>query len=156
MRGICLRYSYSVFEAEDIFQEAFIKVFRNLKNYGNKGSFDGWIKKIVIHTAVDHYKKNYPLRSHVPSEEAEEFESDYFDIADQLSASELLDIIQKIPPGYSVVFNLYAIEGYSHQEIAAMLNISESSSRSQLCKARNYIRNMLLQYDLVINERKLP
>lgn len=154
MKGICLRYSRSVFEAEDIFQDSFIKILNNLQSYTYKGSFEGWIKRIVIHTAIDNYKKNYPLRNIVSAEEAEEEEAEAADIASQLSAAELLDIIKKIPTGYRVVFNLYAVEGYNHSEIAEMLNISESSSRSQLCKARNYIINVLRQYDFVVNEKK--
>jgi len=154
MKGICLRYAHSVFEAEDIFQEAFIKILNNLHSFTYKGSFEGWVKKIVVNTAIDHFKKNYPLRNIVSPEEAEEEESEAADVASQLSATELLEIIKKIPTGYRVVFNLYAVEGYSHSEIAEMLNISESSSRSQLCKARNYIINILKQYDLVIHEKK--
>jgi RNA polymerase sigma factor (sigma-70 family) len=155
MKGICLRYVYSASEAEDIFQDSFIKVLKNLKSYSFKGSFDGWIKKIVINTAIDHYKKNHNYRNnYVSYEEVEETEQDTSEIADQLSANELLEIIKKLPHGYRLVFNLYAIEGYSHSEIAETLQISESSSRSQLCKARYFIKNILRHYEFVLNEKR--
>jgi RNA polymerase sigma factor (sigma-70 family) len=154
MKAICLRYVYSIYEAEDVFQDSFIKILKSIKQYKYQGSFDGWIRKIVINTAIDYCKDNLVHYSHVPCEEARETEADTFDFANQLSANELLTIIKKIPPGYNLVFNLYAIEGYSHPEIAQMLHISESSSRSQLCKARGYIKNILKQYDIVIDEKK--
>jgi RNA polymerase sigma-70 factor (ECF subfamily) len=154
MKAICLRYVYSIYEAEDIFQDAFIKVLKNIKQYNYKGSFDGWVRKIVVHTAIDHCKQNLVYKGNIPCEEAEETEADSFDLANQLSANELLNIIKKIPPGYNLVFNLYAIEGYTHPEIAKMLGISESSSRSQLCKARSFIKNILKQYDFAIDEKK--
>jgi RNA polymerase sigma factor (sigma-70 family) len=154
MKGICLRYVHSAFEAEDIFQDSFIKVLKNLKNYSYKGSFEGWIKKIVINTAIDHYKKNHSLRNYVSYEDADETEQDTSEIADQLSTNELLEIIKKLPHGYRVVFNLYAIEGYTHSEISEMLQITEGSSRSQLCKARYFIKNILRQYEFVLNEKR--
>jgi RNA polymerase sigma factor (sigma-70 family) len=154
MKAMCLRYVYSICEAEDIFQDSFIKVLRSINQYNYQGSFDGWIKKIVINTAIDYCKKNLVHKSNISCEEAEESEADTFNLADQLSANDLLTIIKKIPPGYNMVFNLYAIEGYSHPEIAQMLHISESASRSQLCKARNFIKNILRQYDFVIDEKK--
>jgi RNA polymerase sigma factor (sigma-70 family) len=154
MKAICLRYVYSTYEAEDIFQDAFIKVLKNINKYNYQGSFDGWIRKIVIHTAIDHCKKNIIYKSNVACKEVEETEADACDVANQLSANELLAIIKKIPPGYNIVFNLHAIEGYSHPEIAEMLQISESSSRSQLSKARTFIKNILRQYNFVIDEKK--
>lgn len=154
MKGICLRYSKSEYEAEDVFQEAFIKVLLKINNYQFKGSFDGWIKRIVVNTAIDHLKKDYNFKKQVSCEEADGTESSNIDVTDMLSANELLEIIKKIPAGYNAIFNLYAIEGYSHSEISEMLNISESASRSQLCKARNYIKNILHQYNFVNNEEK--
>jgi RNA polymerase sigma-70 factor (ECF subfamily) len=154
MKGICLRYVHSVHEAEDVFQDSFIKVLKSIKTYSYKGSFDGWIKRIVINTAIDHYKSNYYNRTNLSYEEAGESEQDTLEIADQLSANELLEIIKKMPHGYRMVFNLYAIEGYTHYEIAAMMQITESTSRSQLCKARSFIKNILRQYEFVLNEKR--
>jgi RNA polymerase sigma factor (sigma-70 family) len=153
MKAVCLRYVHSRYEAEDVFQDAFIKVLKNIKNFSYQGSFDGWIRKIVIHSAIDHCKKNL-IYNTISYEDAEEPEDDSCDAANQLSANELLEIIRKIPTGYNIVFNLYAIEGYDHSEIAEMLHISESSSRSQLCKARNFIKNILKQYNFFINDKK--
>jgi RNA polymerase sigma factor (sigma-70 family) len=145
MRGTCLRYSSSVFEAEDIFQEGFIRVFANLKNYKNQGSFDGWIRRIIVNTAIDTYKKNLVRKDQVSYEGLEDHEITQVEIADQLDEKDMLNALSKLPDGYRMVFNLYAIEGFSHKEIAEMLNISESTSKSQLFKARKQVQ-YLLQY----------
>jgi RNA polymerase sigma-70 factor (ECF subfamily) len=154
MKAICVRYVHSIYEAEDVFQEAFIKVLRDIRHFNYQGSFDGWIRKIVVRTAIDHYKNNRLYAHSISYEEIEEPEGNASDLADQLSANELLEIIKKLPLGYNLVFNLYAIEGYSHGEIAEMLSISESTSRSQLCKARNFIKEELKQHHFLLNERR--
>lgn len=144
MKGICVRYAKSVFEAEDIFQDAFIKVFTYLVNYKMEGSFDGWIRRIVVNTAIDHYKKNQSLEKHFEQYEgADEIETESFTVEQKLYADDLLKILSLLPDGYRLVFNLYAIEGYSHKEIADLLNISEGTSKSQLSKARRYIQHLL-------------
>jgi RNA polymerase sigma factor (sigma-70 family) len=145
MRGTCLRYSSSVFEAEDIFQDGFIKVFTHLKNYKNQGSFDGWIRRIILNTAIDSYKKNIELKAQVSYDSLEEDEFVPVEIADNLDEEDLIQVLAKLPDGYRMVFNLYAIEGFSHKEIANMLDITESTSKSQLFKARKQIQH-LLQY----------
>lgn len=142
MKRICQRYSVSAFEAEDIFQDAIIKIFQNIKKYEFTGSFDAWVKRIVVHTAINHVKRYANLKHHISCETIEETRGDNVDLADLLSANQLLEVIQKIPVGYRTIFNLYVIEGYSHMEIAEMLTITESSSRSQLCKAKTYLKNM--------------
>jgi RNA polymerase sigma factor (sigma-70 family) len=155
VKSICFRYAHSGYESDDIFQDFFIKVFKNIKDYVHSGSFDGWIRRIVVNTAINYYKKNLLYNNHHLSlEDAEEIEDDSCDLVNQLSADELMEIIKKIPPGYNMVFNLYAIEGYDHAEIAEILQISESASRSQLSRARTYIINILRQYNYVINEKK--
>ncbi len=140
MRGTCLRYSSSVFEAEDIFQDGFIKVFAHLKNYKNQGSFDGWIRRIIVNTAIDTYKKNIVAKDHVPYDTLEEDEIVQVEIEDNLDAEDLIAILSRLPAGYRMVFNLYAIEGFSHKEIAELLEITESTSKSQLFKARKQIQ----------------
>lgn len=156
LRGICLRYSKSEHEAEDIFQDAFIKILNNLKSYQHKGSFEGWLKRIVINAAIDHIKKYHNFKNHISCDEVNDGERLCAVNPDMLAASELLEIIKKIPSGYNTVFNLFVIEGYTHPEIAGMLNISESTSRSQLSKARNYIKNILRKYDCVNHEERKP
>lgn len=146
MKGICIRYAKSVFEAEDIFQDAFIKVFTYLVNYKMEGSFDGWIRRIVVNTAIDHYKKNQSLEKHFEQYDgADEIETESFTVEQKLYADDLLKILSLLPDGYRLVFNLYAIEGYNHKEIADLLNISEGTSKSQLSKARRYIQHLLPQ-----------
>ena len=154
MKAICIRYVHSMYEAEDVFQEAFIKVLRDIRNFNHQGSFDGWIRKIVVRSAIDHYKKNKGYMQSISYEDMEEPEDCTGDLASQLSVQELLEIIQKLPLGYRLVFNLYAIEGYSHVEIAEMLSISESTSRSQLCKARHLIQQELKQQHALLNEKR--
>jgi RNA polymerase sigma-70 factor (ECF subfamily) len=157
MKSICLRYARSKSEADDIFQDSFFKVLKNIKTYEYKGSFEGWIRKIVVHTAINHYKKNLTyLSKHISYEDAnaEQTEDESCDLVNHLSANELMEIIKKIPPGYNMVFNLFAIEGYDHSEIAELLQITESASRSQLSRARTFIINILRQYNYVPNEKK--
>lgn len=150
LKGICMRYARSLFEGEDIFQEAFIKVFNNLSSFNYKGSFDGWVRRIVINCAIDHYKKNLVFKNQFPYEDVNESEIDFVEIADQLSVEELYEIINKLPEGYKLVFNLFAIDGYSHKEIAELLNISEGTSKSQLAKARRHIKDLLTKYNFVL------
>jgi len=152
MKGICVRYARSVVEAEDIFQDGFVKIFTNLKKYRNQGSFDGWVRRIIVNTAIDAYKANISMKNNVPYEELPETENTSIDIDDTLDEQELLNIVSKLPDGYRVVFNLYAIEGYSHKEIADMLNISEGTSKSQLSKARRTIQNTLYPYSHKSND----
>lgn len=144
LKGICLRYSRTEFEAEDIFQEAFVKVFHNIKKFDFKGSFEGWIKRIVLNTAIDHYKKNYSLLNNLPIDQiSEAAEASYSEILGYLSMEELLKIVQTLPEGYRLIFNMYAIDGYSHKEISEMLNISSGTSKSQLSKARKMIQKQI-------------
>lgn len=145
MKGVCLRYAMSDFDSEDIFQEGFIKVFKNLKSYNYQGPFDAWIKRIFINCAIDHFKKNIHLKKieSIDKELFVEIEDEHLEILSQLSANEIHRIMQTIPSGYYLVLNLFAIEGYSHAEIAQMLNISESTSRSQLSRARNFLKIFL-------------
>jgi len=143
LHGICLRYTTTMFEAEDIFQEAFVKIFRQLGNYKWEGSFDGWVRRIVVNTAIDHYKANMKKNNHVHLELLEESNLDYLALPHDMNDDDLVLILTKLPEGYRLVFNLYAIEGYSHKEIATMLNITEGTSKSQLSKARKYIQSLL-------------
>lgn len=154
VKGICLRYARTVFEAEDILQEAFIKIFTNLSKFNQSGPFEAWVRRIVLNTAIDFYKSNLYLENQVNIDSTgEALQLSAYD-ADQLSEEELLKILAMLPDGYRVVFNLYAIEGFSHKEIADMLNISEGTSKSQLSKARNYIKALLIQYKFTEDGRE--
>lgn len=145
--GICLRLASSKVEAEDILQEAFIKVFRRLGSYNGQGSLEGWIKRTVVNTAIDQYHLNNKKNNHLHLELVNEDQLESVAIPTDLDEQDLLAILEKIPPGYRLVFNLFAIEGYSHKEIGEMLSISEGTSKSQLAKARKYLQTLLYHYD---------
>ncbi len=135
MMGVCLRYAGSQDEALDILHEGFIKVFKNLNKYEPGTSLNSWIRRIMVNTAIDYYRKMVRRRT-------EDIETAYSvgtkdaDALSQLSEQEILEAIQELSPAYRAVFNLYIIEGYSHKEIADLLEINESTSRSNLVKAR--------------------
>lgn len=137
MYAVCLRYTSNADEAKDILQDGFVKVFTNLNTFNFKGSFEGWVRRIMINTAIACYrtKKNvYTL------EIVDDIETGNDNVFDSLSAEELLKIIRKLPSQYKMVFNLYAIEGYSHKEISEMLGITESTSKSDLSRARAILK----------------
>lgn len=144
MMSVCLRYTRHRMEAEDILQDAFIKVFDNLDKFQHKGSFEGWIRRIVINTAL----KNYSRKSFSHEQIGVEYYPDVPvapDVYSHLGEEVLMGLIADLPEGYRVVFNLYAIEGYSHKEIADTLGIQESTSRSQLVKARKLLQVQILK-----------
>ena len=135
MYGVCLRYAKDASEAEDSLQEGFLKVFANIKSFRNEGSLEGWIRRIMVNVSLGKCRKQYALQ---PVEDvtvyAQESYSD--DIISNISANDLLEMIQELPPRYRLVFNLYVMEGMSHQEIAREMNISEGTSKSNLSRAR--------------------
>lgn len=143
MKGICVRYARSAFEAEDIFQDGFLAVFTNLGKYKGTGSFDGWIRRIMIYTAIDTYKKDLPLKQQVTYDSAPEVEALEISGLDLLNEQELIQMIQQLPEGYRIVFNLYVVEGFSHKEIAELLNISASTSKTQLFKAKKTLQALV-------------
>ena len=142
MMMVCKRYAKSQEEAEDFLQEGFIRMFKYLKSYDNRGSFDGWVRKIFVNTAIRHYHKqtNHNTNIHLETAYYKTVESQ---IIEEMSAQELLKVVQKLPDGYRTVFNMYAIEGYSHKEIGELLEIKESTSRSQLVKARKWLQHKI-------------
>ena len=149
MFSICLRYSYSHEDAEDMLQEGFVKAFNNIKSYRNEGSFEGWLRKIFVNTSIEIYRKNskmYPMTDLLPVVSQQSFSND---ILENINAGELMKLVQKLSPGYRIAFNLYAIEGYTHREIAEMMGISEGTSKSQVARAR-----MLLQKAITENSKK--
>ena len=140
--GVCLRYSRSTDEAVEILNDGFIKIFSKLSLYSRGLSFKGWLRKIMINSAIDYFRRNerhYQSLdiSHVQDESLSE------NALDKLSAEEIISLIQRLPPSYRMVFNLYAIEGYHHEEIANQLNITVGTSKSNLAIARNKLKKML-------------
>ncbi len=142
MMGVSLRYSNSSEDAKDIVNEGFIKVFRYLHRYKVGTSLEGWIRRIMINTSIDFYRKEVRHRSE-DLETVYDAHTNEADAISTYSAKEIMAVIQQLPPSYRAVFNLYAIEGYSHREVATMLNISESTSRSNLVKARIKLKTLL-------------
>ena len=142
MFGICLRYANDYHSAEDILQEGFIKVFNNIDRYRGDGSFEGWVKRIFINTAIEYYRKAVNHNGHTELDKAS-FRQVSDVAVENLAAQDLLKLIQKLSPGYRTVFNLYVIEGFSHKEIAAQLHISEGTSKSQLARARAILQKMI-------------
>ena len=143
-RNICFPYVSNKEEAEEVINDGFLKIFNNLSKYDHSRPFKSWFKSIFINTAIDHYRKNinnlHPLSL------------DYIDLADEeadiinkISADEILLLIQKLPPAYRMVFNLYVIEGYTHREISDMLNIGIGTSKSNLRDARKKLQNAILE-----------
>lgn len=141
--AICLRYAGSAFDAEDFLQEAFVKIFNKLDDYRQQGSFEGWMRRIVVNTAITELRKRHPMVDLEEGMKAGEEPFNTESILDKMAADELLELIQAMPTGYRTVFNLYALEGYSHQEIAEMCRISPGTSKSQFARARQHLQQQL-------------
>lgn len=142
MYGVCLRYAGNIEEAQDILQEGFIKVFSHLDSYKGSGSFEGWIRRIMVNTALE------KLREKVILFTLTDLENSLSEIQDErisapCSEEDMLKLIQELPPRYRMVFNLFAIEGYTHKEIAEMMGINEGTSKSNLARARMILQNKL-------------
>ncbi|HRY33916.1 MAG TPA: RNA polymerase sigma factor [Bacteroidales bacterium] len=150
MFGVCLRYSRNREEAEDLLQEGFIKVFQHIANYKGTGSFEGWIRRIMVNTAINHFHATVKQQwVHVEdiekvgiSQEEEQY-SPQGEEAYAVSPETVMQLIQKMPDGYRMVLNLYVFEGYQHKEIANMLGVSENTSKSQLSKGRKYLKQLI-------------
>ncbi len=137
MINLCMRYADSRASAEDIFQDSFVKVFKNIQNVKEPGSLYFWIRKVVIHTAINHYHKEKNRLFHEDINELnEQLKEEDQDIISQLNAEEVLRMVNELPDGYRIVFNLYVVDGFKHHEIADMLGVTESTSKTQLRKAR--------------------
>lgn len=142
MMAICFRYAKNNEEAEDILQEGFIRVFRKIGTFNGTGSLEGWMRKVFQNIAIRQYQKNTRLHVVVGLEDMEqELGEEVMD--QQFAAEELLSMVQRLPDGYRMVFNLFAIEGYSHEEIAQKLDISIGTSKSQLARARKALKKMI-------------
>ncbi len=143
MLGVCLRYSSNLEEAEDVLQEGFIKVFTKITDFSCDGSLEGWIRRIMVNTSLDSIRKNTKFLKDISIDKVDfQMGSNDF-IIEQLNANDLLLLINSMPDGYKVIFNMFAIEGYSHNDIAKTLGISESTSKSQYLRAKGYLRGKL-------------
>ncbi len=137
--GISLRYTKDHSAAEDVLQEGFMKIFTNISSFKGTGSFEGWIRRVLINTALERFRKHFQM---YPITDVNESESsfNYDNVLNDISVKDLLNLIQELPPAYRMVFNLYAIDGYSHKEISNILNISIGTSKSNLSRARKLLQ----------------
>lgn len=146
MLGVCLRYASSAYDAEEILQAGFIKVFTHIQQFSGAGSFEGWVRRIMVNTAVEYCRKDIRMER-IDQVSDQEFLYGGSVEVNSLEAKDLLNLVQELAPGYRLIFNMYAIEGYSHKEIAEVLQISESSSKSQLSRARVRLQERIKQME---------
>jgi len=146
--GVCMRYASDRAEAEDILQDSFLKIFFNIRDFSGTGSFIGWLRKVAVNTAITNYHKNLKFRYHIDIDDYVSVETGVTDFnEDSFTSDELYGVLNELPAGYRMVFNLYAVEGYKHKEIAEMLGIDTNTSKSQYSRARSAIREKLEKLD---------
>jgi RNA polymerase sigma factor (sigma-70 family) len=145
MYGVCLRYAGDTDDARDLLQEGFIKVFRNLEKFRKEGSFEGWVRRVFVNTAIEHYRRKTKLAL-VSEKEELAIEDSSWNILDQLAEKDIIVLIQQLAPGYRSVFNMYVIEGYSHKEIGEMMGINEGTSKSQLARAKGILQKKVKEF----------
>lgn len=147
MLGVCMRYAKDHFEAEDMMQTAYVKIFSKLNGFRGEGSFEGWMRRIMVHTCIEFYRKNLRTLNAVAIDEIYDHEAaTQFDMS-SINVKDLMLLIQNLSIGFRMVFNMYAIEGYSHKEIAKALGITEGTSKSQLSRARAILRTQVLKLE---------
>jgi RNA polymerase sigma factor (sigma-70 family) len=142
MYAVCLRYAGNTDDAQDLLQEGFIKVYNNLQKFRSEGSFEGWIRRIFVNTSIEHFRRKSKLRTVQETEETG-IEDKSLTALDHLGEKDILNLIRELSPGYRTVFNLYVVEGYAHKEIAEMMGISEGTSKSQLARAKNILKDLV-------------
>ncbi len=143
LMGICIRYTNSREDAEDVLIEGFTTIFHKLKMYKGDGSFEGWMKRIMVNTAISHFRQNSKYRFHQDIDEVIDISEKQETVIEHMEAKRILNLVNTMPEGYRLIFNLYAVEGYTHREIGEMLNLSEGTSKSQFSKARRWLQNRL-------------
>lgn len=141
----CIRYAHNKEEAQEILNDGFIKVFKNLERFDFKKPFKYWLRRILINTAIDYLRKYKKYHDTLDLDQATQIENKEIDGFDNLSAKDLLNLVQQLAPSYRMVFNLYVIEGYSHKEIAQQMGISVGTSKSNLSYARNRLKKMIIK-----------
>jgi RNA polymerase sigma factor (sigma-70 family) len=146
MYAVCLRYANNADDAQDLLQEGFIKVYRNLHRFRAEGSFEGWIRRVFVNTSIEHFRKKSTKMSMVTDKEESNIEDADITALQRLAEKDIINIIQELSPGYRTVFNLYVVEGYSHKEIGDLLGISEGTSKSQLARAKGVLQKKIAQY----------
>ncbi len=152
MLGLCRRYIKGDLEAEDVMIKGFMKVFTKIGLFEGKGSFEGWMKRIMINEALGFIRKNKAMYLEVEIEVADK-EPDYDKMSTELEVKDLVKLVDELPSGYRTIFNLYAIEGYSHKEVSELLGISENTSKSQLSRARMHLQRKLLESEKMLEQK---
>jgi len=153
MLGVCYRFAKNREDAEDMLQEGFIKVFTQLHQYRNEGALEGWIRRIIVHTCINILKKNKKFSESVDLIHAHSIHVKEDMIPSIMQAKQVVECIRLLPLGYRTVLNLYAIEGYSHKEISKMLEIEESTSRSQYTRAKAMLEEILVKKNIIQKQR---
>ena len=143
MLSICMRYVKDYHVACDLMHDGFITVYSKIGDFRSEGSFEGWMRRIFVNTALEALRKNDLLRNGVELNALEPQQEADYSAVEKISADELMELIAQLPPGFRTVFNMFAIEGYSHREIAETLNINESTSRSQYTRAKRLLQKWI-------------
>jgi len=149
MLSVCYRFAHNREDAEDMLQEGFIKVFSQMHTFGNRGAFEGWIRRIIVHTCINVLKKNKKFNESVDIIHATAVQVREESVPSIVQAKQIVECIRMLPLGYRTVLNLYAIEGYSHREIGEMLDIEESTSRSQYTRAKAMLEDILIRKKII-------
>jgi RNA polymerase sigma-70 factor (ECF subfamily) len=156
MLAVCYRYAHNREDAEDMLQEGFIKIFSQIHTFQNKGAFEGWVRRIVVHTCINHLKKNKRFHESVDLIYATSIQVREESVPSIVQAKQVVECIRLLPIGYRTVLNLYAIEGYSHKEIGEMLDIEESTSRSQYTRAKQMLEEVLIRKKIIQKPKEKP
>jgi RNA polymerase sigma-70 factor (ECF subfamily) len=154
MLVVCYRYAHNREDAEDMLQEGFIKVFSQIHTFENRGALEGWIRRIIVHTCINNLKKNKRFNESVDIIYANSIQVREESIPSIIQAKEVVECIRLLPIGYRTVLNLYAIEGFSHKEISSMLDIEESTSRSQYTRAKAMLEDMLIRKKILYKQKE--
>lgn len=154
MLAVCYRYAHNREDAEDMLQEGLIKVFSQIHTFENRGSLEGWIRRIVVHTCINNLKKNKKFNESVDIIHANAIQVKEESIPSIIQAKQVAECIRLLPLGYRTVLNLYAIEGFSHREIGDMLDIEESSSRSQYTRAKGMLEDILIKKNIIVRPKE--
>lgn len=149
MLSVCYRFGQNREDAEDMLQEGFIKIFTQIHTFQNKGAFEGWVRRIIVHTCINILKKNKKFNENIDLDHAGYLEVKEETMPSVMQARQIIECIRLLPIGYRTVLNLYALEGYSHKEIAEMLDIEESTSRSQFTRAKSMLEMMLVKKRII-------
>ncbi len=154
MLSVCYRFARNREDAEDMLQEGFIRIFTQIHQFQSKGSFEGWIRRIIVHTCINHLKKHKKFNDSVDITQAQTVSVREDSVPSIIQAKQVIECIRTLPLGYRTVLNLFAIDGYTHREIANMLDIEESTSRSQYTRAKAMLEQILIQKQIILRPQR--